>query len=92
MGLPKNLTERQQKFAELLVFNEGRKSPSECAYEAGYKTRPRQAASELRNPQLSPLVVQYIGKLRAEIQETSGITLEKHQVELKNKRKEARHK
>ena len=69
MGLPKNLTERQQKFAELLVFNEGRKSPSECAYEAGYKTRPRQAASELRNPKLSPLVVKYIGELRAEIQE-----------------------
>jgi phage terminase small subunit len=53
MGLPKNLTERQQKFAELLVYNEGRKSPSECAYEAGYKTRPRQAASELRNPKIA---------------------------------------
>ena len=69
MGLPKNLTERQQKFAELLVYNEGRKSPSECAYEAGYKTRPRQTASELRNPKIAPLVVQYIGELRAEIQD-----------------------
>ena len=41
MGLPKKLTERQIKFAELLVFNEGRKSPSECAYEANiaYLTR-----------------------------------------------------
>ena len=57
MGVPAKLTERQIKFAELLVFNEGRKSPSECAYEAGYKTRPRQAASELRNPKVSPLVV-----------------------------------
>ena len=43
MGLPAKLTEKQIKFAELLVFNEGRKSPSECAYEAGYKSRPRQA-------------------------------------------------
>ena len=80
MGLPKNLTERQQKFAELLVYNEGRKSPSECAYEAGYKTRPRQAASELRNPRqkLSRLVVKYIGELRAEIQEKYGITFERN--------------
>ena len=77
MGLPKNLTERQQKFAELLVYNEGRKSPSECAYEAGYKTRPRQTASELRNPKIAPLVVQYIGELRAEIQEKYGINFEK---------------
>ena len=92
MGLPKNLTERQQKFAELLVFNEGRKSPSECAYEAGYKTRPRQAASELRNPKLSPLVVRYIGELRAEIQEKYGITFERHLGELAKLREDARAK
>ena len=92
MGLPKNLTERQLKFAELLVFNEGRKSPSECAYEAGYKTRPRQAASELRNPKLSPLVVKYIGELRAEIQEKYGINFEKHIGELAKLREDARAK
>jgi len=92
MGLPKNLTERQQKFAELLVYNEGRKSPSECAYEAGYKTRPSQAASELRNPKLSPLVVKYIGELRAEIQEKYGITFEKHIGELAKLREDARAK
>ena len=33
------------KFAELLIYNEGRMSPAECALQAGYKTRPRQAAS-----------------------------------------------
>ena len=92
MGLPKNLTERQQKFAELLVYNEGRKSPSECAYEAGYKTRPRQAASELRNPKIAPLVVKYIGELRAEIQEKYGITFEKHIGELAKLREDARAK
>ena len=92
MGLPKNLTERQQKFAELLVYNEGRKSPSECAYEAGYKTRPRQAASELRNPKIAPLVVQYIGELRAEIQEKYGINFEKHIGELAKLREDARAK
>ena len=92
MGLPKNLTERQQKFAELLVYNEGRKSPSECAYEAGYKTRPRQAASELRNPKIAPLVVKYIGELRAEIQEKYGINFEKHISELAELREDARAK
>jgi len=75
MGLPRQLTEKQMKFAELLVYNEGRKSASECAYEAGYKTRPRQAASELRNPRISPLVVKYIGELRQEIQEKYDIDL-----------------
>jgi len=82
MGVPKQLTERQMKFAELLIYNEGRKSPAECALEAGYKTRPRQAASELRNPRISPLVVKYIGELRAEVQEKYGITFERHLTEL----------
>ena len=82
MGVPRQLTERQMKFAELLVYNEGRKSPAECALEAGYKSRPRQAASELRNPRISPLVVKYIGELRAEVQEKYGITFEKHLAEL----------
>ena len=50
MPAPAKLTERQIKFAELLVYNEGRMSPAECAKQAGYETRPRQAASELRSP------------------------------------------
>ena len=89
MGLPQQLTERQIKFAELLVYNEGRLSPAECAHEAGYKSRPRQAASELRNPKISPLVVQYIGELRAEMQEKHGISLDKHLGELSKLRDEA---
>jgi phage terminase small subunit len=89
MGLPQQLTERQIKFAELLVYNEGRLSPAECAHEAGYKSRPRQAASELRNPKISPLVVQYIGELRAEMQEKHGISLDKHLAELSKLRDEA---
>jgi len=89
MGLPKQLTERQIKFSELLVYNEGRMSPAECAHEAGYKSRPRQAASELRNPKISPLVVQYIGELRMEVQEKYGISFEKHLSELAKLRDEA---
>ena len=89
MGLPKQLTERQIKFAELLVYNEGRLSPAEAAFQAGYKTRPRQAASELRNPKVSPLVVKYIGELRSEIQEKYGINFEKHISELAQIRNQA---
>ena len=92
MGVPAKLTERQIKFAELLVYNEGRLSPAECAKEAGYKTRPRQAASELRNPKVSPLVVRYIGELRAEVQEKYGITFERHITELAKIRDDARAK
>ena len=89
MGVPAKLTERQIKFAELLVYNEGRMSPAECAMEAGYKTRPRQAASELRSAKKSPLVVRYIGELRAEVQEKYGITFERHLQELSKLRDEA---
>jgi|TARA_R110000822_G_scaffold1377_1_gene6387 hypothetical protein len=92
MGLPAKLSERQMKFAELLVYNEGRKSAGECAYEAGYTTRPRQAASELRNPKYSPLVVRYIGELRAEVQEKYGIDFGRHITELAKLRDNARDK
>ena len=54
------LTENQIKFANLLVYEVGRKSPAECAFEAGYKSRPRQSASELRNPKIYPLVAALI--------------------------------
>jgi hypothetical protein len=89
MTQEKRLTERQIKFAELLVYNEGRLSPAECAHQAGYVTRPRQAAAELRNPKMSPLVVQYIGELRKEVQEKYGITFERHLTELAKLRDDA---
>ena len=92
MGVPRKLSERQIKFAEMLVYNEGRKSPAECARESGYTSRPRQAASELRNPRISPLVVKYIGELRAEVQEKYGVNFEKHITELARIRDEARKK
>ena len=57
MGVPKRLTEMQQKFANLLVTNEGRKTAYECAIEAGYeKDRARITASELQNPKKFPFV------------------------------------
>ena len=91
MGVPKRLTEMQQKFANLLVTNEGRKTAYECAIEAGYeKDRARITASELQNPQKFPLVVKYIGELREENQQKYTIDIESHLTELGRLRDEAR--
>ena len=40
------------------------------------------AGASSRKPRISPLVVKYIGELRAEVQEKYGITFEKHLAEL----------
>ncbi len=83
MGLPKQLTEQQIKFAQLLVTNEGRKTPTECAIEAGYADgSARVRASELRNPKRFPLVVQYIGELRDEYNKKYEVDYSKHITEL----------
>ena len=84
------LTENQIKFANLLVYEAGRKSPAECAFESGYKTRPRQAASELKNPKIYPLVAAYIKELRQEAQEKYGVNYQSHLQEMAMLRDEAR--
>ena len=90
MGVPKRLTDMQMKFAHELVTNEGRLNASECAELAGYsKDAARVSASKLQNPKLYPLVVQYIGELRAENQKKYGITFESHITELGKIKNEA---
>ena len=90
MGLPKLLTEQQKKFCELLVYNEGRKTPTECAIEAGYAEGSAHVrASELRNANKFPLVVKHIGDLRSEVQKKYEVTFEKHITELGRIRQEA---
>jgi phage terminase small subunit len=90
MGLPKRLTEKQMKFAELVVSNEGRKTGTECAIEAGYEPeRARITASELKSPKKYPLVVKYIGELREEYQKKYEVTFERHITELGKIRQEA---
>ena len=80
----------QQRFAQLLVTNEGRKTPTECAIEAGYeKDSAYVRASELRNPQKYPLVVKYIGEIREEFQKKYEVTYERHIAELGKIRQEA---
>ena len=85
MGLPKRLTEMQQRFAEFLVFGgpDGPMTKTEAALAAGYSPkRARQEGSELTNPKLSPLVVKYIGELKEERLRKHEVTYEGHVAEL----------
>ncbi len=85
MGVPKRLTEMQKRFAEYLIFGgpEGPVSKSEAAELAGYSPkRSRVEGSELTNPRLSPLVVQYIGKLQDERLQKHEVSYSKHIAEL----------
>ena len=90
MGLPKKLTEKQMKFAHEIVTNEGRKTATECAVDAGFEPEfARQYASKLQNPKLYPLVVKYIGELREEWQKKYEVTYDRHISELGKIRAEA---
>ena len=90
MGVPKKLTEKQMKFAHEVVTNEGRKTATECAVDAGFeKEFARQYASKLQNPKLYPLVVKYIGELREEWQKKYEVTYDRHISELGKIRHEA---
>ena len=93
MGVPKRLTDQQMAFANLLVSEQGRKTATQCAIEAGYaKDSARQHASKLQNPKLYPLVVQYIGELRSEWQKKYEVSFANHVAELGKLRDEAREK
>jgi phage terminase small subunit len=90
MGMHKTLTPKQIKFAQELVYNEGRKTATQCAVEAKYsEDRAHVTASELQNPKMYPLVVQYIGQLRDEIQKKYDITFESHMAHLGKMRNDA---
>ena len=85
MGVPKRLTEMQKRFAEFIVFGgpDGPMSQMEAALAAGYnEKRARIEGSELLNPRLSPLVVQYVDKLRQEKYKKFEVTYEGHVAEL----------
>ena len=92
MGVPKRLTEMQQRFAEFLVFGgpDGPMTKTEAAIAAGYSPkRARQEGSELTNPKLSPLVVKYIGELKEERLRKHEVTYEGHVAELARLREAA---
>jgi len=92
MGVPKRLTEMQQRFAEFLVFGgpEGPMTKREAAIAAGYsKDRAMREGSELTNPKYSPLVVKYIGELKEERLRKHEVTYEGHLAELARLREAA---
>ena len=85
MGVPKRLTEMQMRFSEFVVFGgaNGPMTQAEAAIAAGYSAnRARQEGSELLNPRLSPLVVQYVGKLKEERLKKFEVSYEGHVAEL----------
>ena len=46
-----------------MCMGRGKMNHTQCAFEAGYKNRPRQNASDLKNPRrMYPLVGKYIRK------------------------------
>ena len=85
MGVPKRLTEMQQRFAEFVVFGgvDGPMTQGEAAIAAGYSAkRARSEGSELLNPRLSPLVVQHVGKLKEERLKKFAVSYDGHVAEL----------
>jgi len=92
MGVPKRLTEMQKRFAEFVVFGgtEGPMTQGEAAIAAGYaKDSARVEGSQLLNPRYSPLVVQYVGKLKEERLEKHKVTYDTHLAELARLREAA---
>ena len=73
------------RFAEFVVFGgpDGPMTQGEAAIAAGYsEKRARSEGSELLNPRLSPLVVQYVGKLKEERLKKFAVSYDEHVAEL----------
>ena len=82
-GPHKQLTPKQIKFAQLLVYGvEGNPvTKTEAAKLAGYSDASREG-SIMTNPKHYPLVCAYISNLRDEIRQKYGISFEGHLEEL----------
>jgi len=92
MGVPKRLTEMQQRFSEFLVFGgpDGPMTKREAAVAAGYSSkRAMVEGSELTNPRISPLVVQHIALLKEERLRKHEVSYEGHIAELARLREAA---
>ena len=82
-GPAKQLTPKQMKFAQLIVYGiEGTPiTKTEAAKRAGYSDAPGEG-SKLTNPTKYPLVCAYISNLRDEVREKYNISFEGHLEEL----------
>ena len=83
MGLPKVLTPKQMKFAQLLVYGvDGIPITKTEAFRLAGFEDGNNNFSRLTNPKYYPLVCAYIEKLREEVREKYDITFDNHITEL----------
>ena len=82
MGNVRKLTTKQHKFAVLMVSKGDRMSAKDCAIEAGFsEASAQQAAANLQNPKMFPLVVEELEKLRREWQEKyKGLYIDRKEI------------
>ena len=82
-GPPKELTPKQMKFAQLLVYGvEGNPiTKTEAAKLAGFAV-PRNYGTYLTDPNKFPLVCAHISNLQDEVRQKYGISFENHLEEL----------
>ena len=77
------LTRRQRSFAQILVKENGRATPTECAKLAGYSEHSAtQIACNLQNPKMFPRVVEYIDELTKDYAQAAKIDFMKHAREM----------
>jgi phage terminase small subunit len=77
------LTRRQRAFAQILVKENGRATPTECAKIAGYSEKSAcQIASNLQNPKMFPKVVEFIDSLTKDYAQSAKIDFMKHAREM----------
>ena len=90
-GPAKQLTTRQMKFAQLIVYGVegGPITKTDAARLAGYSDAPSEG-SKLTNPNHYPLVCAFISNLRDEVRQKYGISFERHLEELGNIRDRAK--
>ena len=78
-GNQKRLTPKQLKFALLIVTKGDRMTAANCAIEAGYSEKAsNQIASNLQSPNMFPLVVEEIDRLRKEWQDKYKVNYSRH--------------
>ena len=83
MGLPKVLTPKQMKFAQLLVYGvDGIPITKTEAFKLAGFEDGNNNFSRLTNPKYYPLVCAYIEKLREEVRDKYDITFDNHITEL----------
>jgi hypothetical protein len=83
MGLPKVLTPKQMKFAQLLVYGvDGLPITKTEAFKLAGFSENSGEFSRMTNPKYYPLVCAYISQLREEVRQKYDITFDNHITEL----------